>query len=156
MGEEWGASTPWQYFTDHVDRELAAAVSKGRAEEFSAHGWGGVVPDPQSPQTWHDSTLRWAELADPGHARMLDWYRQLIRLRREVPDLSDPTLRPGAATREGDVVTVVRGDHRVVVNLGETSLRQAADGSTLVAAWDASLEDGTLEVAPDGCAILRG
>ena len=155
MGEEWGASTPWQYFTDHVDRELAAAVSKGRAEEFSAHGWGGVVPDPQSPQTWHDSTLRWAEVADPVHARVLDWYRLLIRLRREVPDLSDPTLRPGAATREGDVVTVTRGSCTVVVNLGSEPLRRAAEGTELLAAWESTLEDSTLVVEPDGCAVLR-
>ena len=155
MGEEWGASTPWQYFTDHVDRELAAAVSKGRAEEFSAHGWGGVVPDPQSPQTWHDSTLRWAEVADPVHARVLDWYRLLIRLRREVPDLSDPTLRPGAATRDGDVVTVTRGSCTVVVNLGSEPLRRAAEGTELLAAWESTLEDSTLVVEPDGCAVLR-
>ena len=61
----------------------------------------------------------------------------LVRLRREVPDLSDPTLRPGAATRQGDVVTVTRGSCTVVVNLGSEPLRRATEGTELLAAWAA-------------------
>ncbi len=50
MGEEWGASTPWQYFTDHPDPALADAVRQGRRDEFAAHGWAREdVPDPQDP-----------------------------------------------------------------------------------------------------------
>ena len=49
MGEEWGASTPWQYFTDHTDPELAEAVRRGPPDEFAAHGWArDDVPDPQA------------------------------------------------------------------------------------------------------------
>ena len=49
MGEEWGAATPWQYFTDHTEPAIAAAVRRGRRDEFAEHGWDrSDVPDPQS------------------------------------------------------------------------------------------------------------
>ncbi len=61
MGEEWGARTPWQFFSDH-EGELGEAVRKGRRAEFGAHGWNTEdVPDPQSEQTFRDSTLDWSE-----------------------------------------------------------------------------------------------
>ena len=53
MGEEWGAGTPWQYFTDHTDPALASAVADGRRAEFAAHGWGTTdIPDPQDEATF--------------------------------------------------------------------------------------------------------
>ncbi|NHN55487.1 malto-oligosyltrehalose trehalohydrolase [Calidifontibacter sp. DB0510] len=154
MGEEWGASTPWQYFTDHEDPELAAAVSKGRREEFADHGWGGEVPDPQDSSTRDVSVLRWDELAEPSHAALLDWYRTLISLRRNVADLGDPSLETTTTQREGDLVTITRGAHRVVCNLGDTEVRVAATGHVL-AAFDASMDaGGDVIVEPDGVAIL--
>ena len=64
MGEEWGAGTPWQFFTDYPDPELAAAVAPGGGAEFAAHGWAGEdVPDPQDPATRDASVLDWAEPA---------------------------------------------------------------------------------------------
>ncbi|MDQ4064634.1 MAG: malto-oligosyltrehalose trehalohydrolase, partial [Actinomycetota bacterium] len=90
MGEEWGASTPWMYFTDHRDPELGRAVSDGRKREFAAFGWDpGDVPDPQDAATFERSKLRWDELEDPLHADLLDWHRRLIRLRREIPALTN-------------------------------------------------------------------
>jgi maltooligosyltrehalose trehalohydrolase len=84
MGEEWGASTPFQYFTDHDDPELARAVSAGRRREFEAFGWApSDVPDPQDPATFERSKLRWEEIAEPPHRDLLDWYREFIRLRRQ-------------------------------------------------------------------------
>ena len=93
MGEEWAASTPWQYFTDHVDPELARAVAAGRRAEFAAHGWGPAdVPDPQDEGTFLRSKLDWSELDDPEHAGVLAWYTELIALRRRRPELTDPRL----------------------------------------------------------------
>ena len=64
MGEEWGASTPWQYFTDHTDDRIAEAVRRGRRDEFASHGWDRArVPDPQSPATFERSRLDWSELS---------------------------------------------------------------------------------------------
>jgi len=90
QGEEWAASTPFQYFTDHLDPELGAAVSAGRKREFSYFGWSpDEVPDPQDPATFARSKLRWDELGVEPHASMLDWYRRLIAIRRSIPELTD-------------------------------------------------------------------
>lgn len=84
QGEEWGASTPFQYFTDHEDEALGAAVREGRRREFAAFGWNPAdIPDPQSPDTFGRSRLNWAERTGRPHADLLDWHRALIRLRRE-------------------------------------------------------------------------
>src|SRR5262249_49907677 len=61
MGEEWGASTPFPYFTSHGDPELAQAVVAGRQREFAGFGWRGAVPDPQDPETFLRSKLDWVE-----------------------------------------------------------------------------------------------
>ncbi len=163
MGEEWGASTPWQYFTDHTDPMLARAVSEGRAAEFAAHGWGDGVPDPQDRQTAADSTLRWEEVGEEPHRALLDWYRLLIRLRREIPDLADPALVPGTARRDGEVVRVRRGSHEVVVNLGQEQATVEGVGR-IVASWpmpatgagqtaDRGAATSTVEVRADGVLI---
>jgi maltooligosyltrehalose trehalohydrolase len=91
MGEEWGASTPWQFFTSFPDPGLARAVREGRRQEFAAHGWPvQAVPDPQDPATFERSRLDWAEVDEDGHAHLLDWHRRLIALRRQHPGLCDP------------------------------------------------------------------
>jgi maltooligosyltrehalose trehalohydrolase len=82
QGEEWGAQTPFLYFTDHEDAELGRLVSEGRAREFQSFRWGGEVPDPQDDSTFERSKLDWAETAKPRHAEILDWYRALIALRQ--------------------------------------------------------------------------
>jgi maltooligosyltrehalose trehalohydrolase len=92
MGEEWGASTPWCYFTDHVEPELGRAVTEGRRREFSRHGWAGDVPDPQAVDTYRRSVLDWAEMAEETHRDLLEWHRALIALRRTRPELNHPRL----------------------------------------------------------------
>ncbi|MFG2054695.1 malto-oligosyltrehalose trehalohydrolase [Micromonospora sp. NPDC048930] len=118
MGEEWAASTPWQFFTSHPEPELATAVVAGRKREFGAHGWPpGEVPDPQDPQTFVRSRLDWAELDKPEHREMYDFYRRLIALRKRRPDLSDPRL-DHVDVRHGDQFLLMRrGECLVVANL---------------------------------------
>jgi len=113
MGEEWGATTPWQYFTDHDDPGLAEAVRKGRRAEFRAFGWDDV-PDPQDLATFHRSKLDWAEVG--AHADLLDWHRALIALRRNEPGLRDGGF--ARARADGPVLVVQRGDLVVVANTG--------------------------------------
>jgi len=162
MGEEWGASTPWQYFTDHPDPALAEAVRQGRRQEFADHGWDSAeVPDPQHPQTVAASRLDWSEPARPGHARLLAWYRDLIRLRHSTPDLRDHRLdrvRVEHDETSGSVV-VHRGEHRVAVNLGgspaELGLRTA--GLQILLAWDpATAVSGAVLALPARSAALLG
>ena len=93
MGEEWGADTPWQYFADHSEEWLVTAVRDGRRAEFAAHGWdAALVPDPQDRETFLRSKLDWSQPSGPPHAEILDWYRELIALRRTRPELTDPWL----------------------------------------------------------------
>lgn len=94
QGEEWSASSPFQYFVDYADEpELARAITAGRRQEFAAFGWKPEdVPDPQDPATFERSKLNWDEIAQPRHAEMLDWRRRLIRLRRSRPALTTGRL----------------------------------------------------------------
>ncbi|HEX2177460.1 MAG TPA: malto-oligosyltrehalose trehalohydrolase [Nocardioidaceae bacterium] len=164
MGEEWGASTPWQYFTDHPDPDLAEAVRQGRREEFAEHGWDRRrVPDPENPVTVEQSRLDWSEVDRDPHVRLLGWYRALIRLRRERVDLRDPHLdrvvvRHDEASR---TVVVHRGDHRVAVNLADEprtlDLDTDAAGLDVLLAWDpsaATLEHRSLRLGPQSACIV--
>ncbi|MGW1449804.1 malto-oligosyltrehalose trehalohydrolase [Micromonospora sp. NPDC002411] len=117
MGEEWAASTPWQFFTSHPEPELASAVRTGRRREFASHGWPeGDVPDPQDPETFTRSRLDWAELDKPEHASMLSFYQRLIGLRRSVPDLSDPRMHAVSVQHGDQFLLMRRGDTLVVAN----------------------------------------
>lgn len=88
QGEEWAASTPFPYFADHADPELAEAVRQGRIAEFAAFGWPPeAVADPEDPATAAAARLRWDEVTDGDHARALAWYRDLVALRRTTPAL---------------------------------------------------------------------
>ncbi len=157
MGEEWGASTPWQFFTDHTDPAIADAVRQGRRAEFASHGWDEHdVPDPQDAATFERSRLDWGELAQDDHARLLHWYRDLVRLRRERHDLRDPHLgRVRARRREDGLVVVERGEHRVLANLGEDPVRAEAVGTVLLS-WEPDVEvvDGTVEVPGRSALVL--
>ncbi|MGW1176106.1 malto-oligosyltrehalose trehalohydrolase [Kitasatospora sp. NPDC002543] len=165
MGEEWGAATPWQYFTDHTDPGLAEAVRQGRRREFTGHGWAAeAVPDPQEPATLLRSVLDWTEPHRAPHTELLAWYRRLIHLRRERPELSDPDL--GAVRAEFDEeagwLVVHRGPYRIAVNLGpkEAVLPLGAVAREVVAAFGAAPEGtGTeataVRVAADAVAVVR-
>ncbi|MFI6645038.1 malto-oligosyltrehalose trehalohydrolase [Streptomyces sp. NPDC050504] len=160
MGEEWGARTPWQFFTDHQDPELAAAVREGRRREFTSHGWAAAdVPDPQDPATRDRSCLDWTEPARAPHAGLLAWHRELIALRRAQPDLSDPDLAAlrVAYDEEARWIAYRRGDLRIAVNLAAEPARIALGAGRVVASWQrvaAPDEDGTLCLPPESCAIL--
>ncbi|MBK3588889.1 malto-oligosyltrehalose trehalohydrolase, partial [Streptomyces sp. MBT57] len=146
MGEEWGARTPWQFFTDHTDPELAEAVRNGRRREFGAHGWAEEeIPDPQDPATRDRSCLDWSEPEREPHARLLDWYRRLIALRRTLPALHDPDLAAVKTAFDEDArwIAYRRGDLRIAVNLADEpaaiplgSGRHRRVGGRVVAAWE--------------------
>ncbi|MEV6370718.1 malto-oligosyltrehalose trehalohydrolase [Micromonospora musae] len=120
MGEEWAASTPWQFFTSHPEPELAAAVVTGRRREFASHGWpAGEVPDPQDPQTFARSRLDWAELDKPEHREMLEFHRRLIALRKSRTDLSDPRLNAVQVQHGNQFLVMRRGDTLVAANLAD-------------------------------------
>jgi maltooligosyltrehalose trehalohydrolase len=163
MGEEWGASTPWMYFTDHTDPAIADAVRNGRREEFAGHGWSlADVPDPQAVETWKQSLLDWDELGREPHARLLAWYRDLLRLRRERSDLRDPRLDHVHVVddTEAGIVIVHRGEHLVAVNLSSQprTVRPATGGLRAVLTWDprdAVMHDGEISLRAESAAVLE-
>jgi maltooligosyltrehalose trehalohydrolase len=165
MGEEWGARTPWQFFTDHTDPELAEAVRRGRRREFAAHGWAEEdIPDPQDPRTRDRSCLDWSEPGGEPHARVLAWHRDLIALRHSHPDLADPDLAAvrvaHSAHGAGRWIAYRRGDIRVAVNLAKdpATIPLGRNGRTRVlAAWDpveAPGSDGVLVLPAESCVVL--
>jgi maltooligosyltrehalose trehalohydrolase len=88
MGEEYDETAPFQYFVSHSDPNLIEAVRKGRIEEFKCFDDSAPVPDPQDDVTFQQSKLNWDLRAKGQHKILWDFYRELFRLRREVPALS--------------------------------------------------------------------
>ncbi|WP_374985182.1 malto-oligosyltrehalose trehalohydrolase [Streptomyces fradiae] len=163
MGEEWGAGTPWQFFTDHTDPELADAVRRGRRREFAEHGWREEdVPDPQDPATRDRSCLDWSEPEREPHTRLLDWYRRLVALRAAEPDLTDPDLAAVHVSYDEEArwFAYRRGDVRVAVNLADRPARVplGPDGLRVLAAWEPvelpGPEGGELLVPAESCVVL--
>ena len=160
MGEEWGASTPWQFFTSFPDPDLGRAVSEGRRREFAEHGWAADdVPDPQDPSTFERSKLDWSEVAAEPHASLLDWHRRLIALRKSRPELTDPRLDRVRLTYDEDArwLVVHRGRLRVVCNLlGEAQdvPLDASAGSVLLASSDVGWDGRSVRMPVESVAIL--
>ncbi|HSS08755.1 MAG TPA: DUF3459 domain-containing protein, partial [Acidimicrobiales bacterium] len=159
QGEEWGASTPFQYFTDHRDPALAQAVSQGRRSEFAAFGWRPEdVPDPQDPETWRRSVLRWDELGKDLHARLLAWYQDLIRLRKSEPVLTDGAFNDVRVRAGDDHLVMARFPIAVVANLSRQrqSVPVGDVGELLLASTDdVSVAAASLQLPSDSVAIVR-
>ena len=134
MGEEWGTRTPFQFFTDHEEEDLARSVSEGRVREFAGFGWDAdEIPDPQEHGTVEASRLRWEELDEAEHARMLAWYQGLIALRRKLT-WSQRTAWPQVDETD-DVLTVTYEDIVVATNLSDQD-RPAPAATTVLLSWN--------------------
>jgi maltooligosyltrehalose trehalohydrolase len=159
MGEEWGASSPWQFFTSHPEPELAAAVRSGRRQEFGTHGWAETeVPDPQDPATFERSKLDWSEVDKPGHAGILDVYRRLIALRRSRADLSDPWLDKVDVEHGDQYVTMRRGHCVVAANLAPVpqtiSLRAVPSKVLLATEPGVVLQRDRADLPPESAVVV--
>jgi maltooligosyltrehalose trehalohydrolase len=162
QGEEWGASTPFLYFTDHGEPELARAVSEGRKREFAAFGWDpSRIPDPQDPLTYERSKLDWSELEREPHRRILRWHQDLIRLRAQIPGLRDGRLdRVEISCDEHERWLVMnRAPITVALNLGESQRQVPLDnpqGRRVLMSSAERIVIGTdsVELPPDSVAII--
>ncbi|MDQ4011360.1 MAG: malto-oligosyltrehalose trehalohydrolase [Actinomycetota bacterium] len=160
MGEEWGAGTPFQFFSFMPDPELRDAIRRGRYAEFSEHGWDDVdVPDPNDEQTFLRSRLDWAELGTEPHATLLRLYRELIALRKRCPELSDPRLDQLTVDLDVDVRTLVlhRGALRVAVNLSKQPITVALDGGPtqiLLASGEATTAPDNVRLSGESFAVV--
>lgn len=145
MGEEWGASTPFQFFTSHPEPELARATAEGRKAEFAEHGWStDDVPDPQDPETFERSKLDWDEPVREPHARLLDCYRSLLHLRRDRAELTDPWLENLSVDYDEaeQWIVVHRGALRLACNLGAEPVSVPVGGSPVLW-WEPPTQDET-------------
>lgn len=88
MGEEYAETSPFLYFTHHSDLALIEAMRKGRKDEFRAFKWAGEPPDPQNIETFLISKIKWELRKEGEHKILLDFYKKLIKLRKQIPALS--------------------------------------------------------------------
>jgi maltooligosyltrehalose trehalohydrolase len=160
QGEEWAASMPFLFFTSHQDAALGKAVAEGRRREFAAFGWKpDEVSDPQDPATFERSKLRWDELDEDAHANMLEWYRDLIALRRRLPPAN------GTAGEGVDVMvdermrrlSFSRPGVRVDINLGDVDWTVVPPAYSHLAMCSRRMTptDGGVSIPPLGTAIFE-
>jgi maltooligosyltrehalose trehalohydrolase len=162
QGEEWGASTPFFYFTDYQEPELANAVREGRCREFAAFGWKPEdTADPQAPETFERSKLKWDEISKSPHAEILDWHKRLIQLRRSEPDLSDGNLKNVRThyDEQNRWLVVERGSISIVCNFSERPhripVRAKEQKVLLVSESQIHVTDGFANCPAESVAILR-
>jgi maltooligosyltrehalose trehalohydrolase len=160
QGEEFAASTPFLYFTQHEEEQLSKQVSEGRRSEFEDFGWKPEeVPDPQAPETFHASKLDWRDLDKDSHRDMLAWYRELIALRKSRPELSNGRLEQikvrcdnrcqwfAFRRRDVEVVCNLAADRQAVpVTLTSNDVLASENG------W--SFRPGLIELPGDSVAII--
>ena len=160
QGEEYAASTPFLYFADHEDEQMARLVSQGRKREFAAFGFDGDdIADPEKEETFLRSKLDWTETQQGHHAEMHDWFRSLIRLRRSSQSLNDGDKdhveihydegRRWLSMRRGLVTTLC--------NLGDTTADFDVPEDArleLSTVQDHAIANGTISLPPDTFSIL--
>ncbi|MGZ4474863.1 MAG: malto-oligosyltrehalose trehalohydrolase [Nocardioides sp.] len=162
QGEEWGASTPFQFFTSHPEEELGRATAEGRIAEFAEHGWDpAAVPDPQDPESFRRSKLDWSEVEGDRGRRLLAIYRELAALRRRLPDLTDPRFTHVECTADSDgLFTMQRGDTLVAVNFGSSPAELSLDPGTgellFTTPSAATYEGGVLRLPRHAGAVIHG
>jgi maltooligosyltrehalose trehalohydrolase len=153
MGEEWGATTPFQFFSSHPEPELGEAVRKGRLEEFAAMDWDtSFVPDPQDPETFARSKLDWDELGKPDQAGLLDLTTRLLEIRRTYPDFTDPRFDVGSARSDDDAgwLLLERGGVSLLVNFSDSATTVAVDRELVpvLELGEVEVSDGQVHLGP--------
>ncbi|HEX5236052.1 MAG TPA: malto-oligosyltrehalose trehalohydrolase [Silvibacterium sp.] len=157
QGEEWAASSPFLYFTDH-EKELGRLVSEGRKKDFAAFGWNPAeIPDPQQEATFARSRLKWDEISQPEHAGVLGWYRELIALRRSCSDLVDGDSAV-EFSEEGRWLMLRRGEFLIAFSVAEAAVKLTVPKNAEIAlrsSEEISRAGRELTLIPDSVAVLR-
>jgi len=147
MGEEFASSSPFLFFADHDDDELAKMVTEGRKREFAAFGFDHKeVPDPEDEASFQASKLKWDEVQQDKHAEMLAWVKALIQLRRTTVALNDADFGhlDVQFDEEMRTLTMQRGSVRTLLNIGKAPV-------TLPVFDGEEVRLGTrAEIAPEG------
>jgi maltooligosyltrehalose trehalohydrolase len=161
QGEEYAASTPFLYFADHEDPEMAKLVAEGRKKEFAAFGWDeSQIPNPEDMETYTNSKLKWEEADEGMHKDMFEWTARLIHIRRNSISLNDGDRGHIKVTFDEDNrwLRMDRNLISVFANLGRGPclFKVCAEYELLLASIGefTHVEDGHLTLPPDGFAIM--
>ena len=149
MGEEYGEQAPFQFFSDHIDEEIATATREGRRREFAAFAeFGEEIPDPQAPETFEASKL--TRERDPDLARL---YERLLAVRRRLP-----TGDAGEIEWDDDArwLRVTRGAFELVCNFSASAAIVPCRGGRLVLCThgDPPVAEGGVELEPLAGALV--
>src|SRR4051794_7589993 len=149
MGEEYGEVQPFQFFSDHIDEEIATATREGRRREFAAFAeFGEEIPDPQAVETFERSKLSWE--ADPALTAL---YRELLRIRRELPAGDADSIE---CDEDAKWLRVVRGPFEFVCNFGGRPARIPISRTAIaIASHSPQIETGEIVLEPLTGALLR-
>lgn len=150
MGEEYGEPAPFQFFSDHIDKEIADATRDGRRAEFAAFAsFTEEIPDPQSVDTFNASKL--TRERDPEIAEL---YAELLRLRRELPPGDVDTI---AFDESSACLRFRRGEYEVICNFAADTATQPCEGETMLIATDNATEltAGQITLPPMSGALVR-
>jgi maltooligosyltrehalose trehalohydrolase len=130
QGEEWGASTPFQFFADYQDEAVQNACRVGRANEFKDFGWGdfygeGVqIPDPISWETFEKCKLNWNEVGGEEHLDLFMWYKRLFEIRKKYigddPITSQDVEVRTTSEEDGDTLMLAHQGIIVVANFSDS------------------------------------
>ena len=161
QGEEWGATSPFCYFTDH-EEELGRSVFEGRRAEAAAFGWDpDDVSDPQAEDTFRASRLDWREAEKDSHRDLSVWHRELIALRKRTPELTDGRLDLVDARYDDDArwLVVERGPVSVACNFSGDPVgipvAEDDDRTLLLSSTPVEVGGSPVELPPESVAIWR-
>ena len=154
MGEEYGETAPFQYFTSHDDRELGEAVRRGRKEEFRAFGWKGELPDPQAESSFQASKLNRALAHQEPHHTLRRFYQTLLRFRRDW-DIGRLTQISVTQLELAKALAVVYGRHSpelaMLFHFGDANTQMAHPFTR--GKWEKRIDSADLEwLGPGACA----
>jgi maltooligosyltrehalose trehalohydrolase len=147
MGEEYAEPNPFLYITHHGDAELVEAVRAGRQAEFAHFMGHDAAPDPQALETFARSRLQ-PHLREAGaHQALHDFYRELLRLRRELPVLTDPDADRDVIAREAERVVMLHargneGQGEAIALLSFSTTEQRVSLPIPAGAWLRRLDAG--------------
>ncbi len=150
MGEEYGEGAPFQFFSDHIDEEIAQATREGRRAEFSAFAqFAREIPDPQDVATFVRSKL--TRERDPAIARL---YERLMSARARLPPGDAEAIEFDEGARW---LRVRRGPFELVCNFAADRCRVPCAGAAVELAThgDPAIADGRIELEPLAGALIR-
>jgi maltooligosyltrehalose trehalohydrolase len=143
MGEEYAERSPFQYFVSHADSDLIERVRQGRRKEFEDFAWQGDVPDPAAPQTFANSKLHWEERERAEHRVLLSFYTELLRLRKTMPALSNPSKANTKVSVLEPATLVIerwRDDARVAIFYNFSEATSPVNHSLAAGTWEKQLD----------------